>query len=251
MVIFPAIDIKGGKCVRLTKGDFSTVVKVADNYMDTAARFIEAGAEWIHMIDLDGAKLKQPKNADIFLDVARNTPLKVQVGGGIRSLEIAESYIKGGVSRVILGSVAVEQPELVKNAVREFGAQRVAVGIDAKNGMVATNGWLETSKVNFISLAREMGAAGVRYFIFTDIDKDGTLSQPNHAKTKRLQEEVADFGGNVTASGGIKTINNIMTLKKNKIYGAICGKSIYSGTLDLAKAIKKAQDVDVDGKGQG
>jgi phosphoribosylformimino-5-aminoimidazole carboxamide ribotide isomerase len=237
MLIFPAIDIKGGKCVRLTKGDFSTVQKVADSYMDTAVGFAAAGAEWIHMIDLDGAKSAKPKNTDIFLDVAKNTSLKVQVGGGIRTLDTAESYISGGVTRVILGSVAVENPELVKTAV---GAERVVVGIDAKNGLVATNGWLETSNVNYITLAKEMGAAGVRYFIFTDIDKDGTLSQPNHHKTKRLQEEVAVFGGNVVASGGIKTINNIKTLKKNGIYGAICGKSLYSGTLDLAQAVRVA-----------
>ncbi|MCL1903226.1 MAG: 1-(5-phosphoribosyl)-5-[(5-phosphoribosylamino)methylideneamino]imidazole-4-carboxamide isomerase [Oscillospiraceae bacterium] len=239
MIIFPAIDIKNGNCVRLTKGDFSTVEKVADSHMDTARSFVEAGATWIHMIDLDGAKLKKPKNSDIFFEVAKNTSLKVQVGGGIRTLENAELYIKGGVSRVILGSVAVENPELVRAAVKEFGAERVAVGIDAKNGLVATNGWLETSEVNFIALAREMGAAGVRYFIFTDIDKDGTLSRPNHVKTKQLQNEVAAFGGNVIASGGIKTINNIITLKKNNIYGAICGKSLYSGTLDLKKAILK------------
>lgn len=240
MIIFPAIDIKNGKCVRLTKGDFSTAKKVADSYMDTAAEFIRSGAEWIHMIDLDGAKTKKPKNSEIFFDVANNTPLKVQVGGGIRSLETAESYIKGGVSRVILGSVAVENPDLVKTAVKEFGAERIAVGIDAKNGLVAINGWLETSKVNFVTLAHEMGAAGVRYFIFTDIDKDGTLSRPNHRKTKLLQEEAAAFGGKVIASGGIKTINNIITLKKNNIYGAICGKSLYSGTLSLSEAVKKA-----------
>jgi phosphoribosylformimino-5-aminoimidazole carboxamide ribotide isomerase len=238
MLIFPAIDIKNGRCVRLTKGDFSTVEKVADSYMDTAKSFVNAGAEWIHMIDLDGAKSKLPKNTDIYLDVAKNTPLKVQVGGGIRTLETVEMYLSGGVSRVILGSVAVENPDLVKDAVRQFGAQRVAVGIDAKNGLVATNGWLETSGVNFITLALEMCKAGVRYFIFTDIDKDGTLSRPNHGKTKQLQEDVARFGANVTASGGIKTINNIKTLKKNNIYGAIVGKSIYSGTLDLAKAIR-------------
>jgi phosphoribosylformimino-5-aminoimidazole carboxamide ribotide isomerase len=236
--IFPAIDIKDGRCVRLTKGDFSTVEKVADSYIDTARGFADSGAEWIHMIDLDGAKSATPKNRDIFVDVAKNTELKVQVGGGIRTIETASSYIEAGVSRIILGSVAVENPDLVKTAVREFGAERVVVGIDAKNGLVATNGWLETSKVNFIALAHQMGAAGVRYFIFTDIDKDGTLSRPNHAKTKRLQDEVAKFGGKVTASGGIKTINNIITLKKNNIYAAICGKSLYSGTLNLKEAIK-------------
>ncbi|MCL1832046.1 MAG: 1-(5-phosphoribosyl)-5-[(5-phosphoribosylamino)methylideneamino]imidazole-4-carboxamide isomerase [Oscillospiraceae bacterium] len=241
MLIFPAIDIKGGKCVRLTKGDFSTATKVANSYMDTARGFADAGAEWIHMIDLDGAKSATPKNTDIFMDVAKNTSLKVQVGGGIRTLETIESYIGGGVARVILGSVAVENPELVKTAVKAFGAERIVVGIDAKNGLVATNGWLETSNVNFISLAHEMGAAGVRYFIFTDIDKDGTLSRPNHGKTKQLQSEVSGFGGNVIASGGIKTLANIKTLKKNGVYGAICGKSLYSGTLDLAQAVKSSK----------
>ncbi|MCL2754360.1 MAG: 1-(5-phosphoribosyl)-5-[(5-phosphoribosylamino)methylideneamino]imidazole-4-carboxamide isomerase [Oscillospiraceae bacterium] len=242
MIIFPAIDIKNGKCVRLTKGDFSTAEKVADDYMITAKSFALYGAEWIHMIDLDGAKFAKPRNADIFLDVAANTELKVQVGGGIRTLETVESYLSRGIARVILGSVAVQNPGLVKTAVREFGSERVVVGIDAKNGMVATNGWLETSEVNFISLAKQMGQAGVRYFIFTDIDKDGTLSRPNHIKTRQLQTEVAEFGGNVIASGGIKTINNIKTLKKNGVYGAICGKSIYCGTLNLAAAIKLTID---------
>jgi phosphoribosylformimino-5-aminoimidazole carboxamide ribotide isomerase len=243
MLIFPAIDIKNGRCVRLTKGDFSTVEKVADSYMDTANSFAAAGARWIHMIDLDGAKSKAPQNTDIFLDVAKNTPLKVQVGGGIRTLDTAESYLSQGISRVILGSVAVENPSLVKQAVQQLGAERIAVGIDAKNGLVATNGWLETSRVNFIALALEMCAAGVRYFIFTDIDKDGMLTRPNHSKTKRLQEEVARFGANVTASGGIKTINSIKTLKKNNIYAAICGKSLYSGTLSLKEAIRIAEKV--------
>ena len=238
MIIFPAIDIKGGRCVRLTKGDFSTAKKVADSYMDTAMAFAAAGCEWVHMVDLDGAKSAVPKNADIFLDAAKNTPLKVQVGGGIRSLETVERYISGGISRVILGSVAVENPDIVRDAVREFGVERIAVGIDAKNGLVATNGWLQTSKVNYITLGRQMCECGARYFIFTDIDKDGMLSRPNHIKTKRLQEEVAECGGKVIASGGIRTLNNIKTLKKNNIYGAICGKSIYSGTLNLAAAVK-------------
>jgi len=237
MIIFPAIDIKGGKCVRLLRGEFSTASKVADSYMDTARGFAEAGATWIHMIDLDGAKSAAPKNADIFLNVARNTSLKVQVGGGIRTLETAELYLSGGVSRVILGSAAVKNPDLVRAAIREFGADRVAVGIDAKNGFVATDGWLKTSGVGYVALALEMCAAGARYFIFTDIDKDGTLSRPNHGKTKLLQEQVGVYGGSVIASGGIKTLNNIKTLKKNGVYGAICGKSLYSGTLNLKEAI--------------
>lgn len=242
MIIFPAIDIKGGRCVRLLRGEFSTASKVADSYMDTARGFAEAGAKWIHMIDLDGAKNAEPKNSAIFLDVAKNTALKVQVGGGIRSLETAEFYLNGGVSRVILGSAAVKNPEIVKTAVREFGAERVAVGIDAKNGFAATDGWLKTSGVCYVALALEMCGAGVKYFIFTDIDKDGTLSRPNHGKTKLLQREVGARGGSVIASGGIKTLNNIKTLKKNGVYGAICGKSLYSGTLNLSEAIRAARE---------
>ena len=149
-------------------------------------------------------------------------------------------YLNAGISRVIIGSAAVKDPEFVKRAAKEFRG-RIAVGIDAKNGFVATEGWLETSGVNYIDLGIEMCRAGVQYFIFTDIDKDGTLSRPNHFKTKKLQETLAPLGGNVIASGGIKTINNIKTLKKNRIYGAICGKSIYSGSLDLAQAVRLAK----------
>ena len=221
MVILPAIDIKDGNCVRLFKGDYGTVQKVADSYMDTARGFEASGAEWVHMVDLDGAKDATQQNKDIFIDVV-------------------EMYLNAGISRVIIGSAAVKDPEFVKRAAKEFRG-RIAVGIDAKNGFVATEGWLETSGVNYIDLGVEMCRAGVQYFIFTDIDKDGTLSRPNHFKTKKLQETLAPLGGNVIASGGIKTINNIKTLKKNRIYGAICGKSIYSGSLDLAQAVRLAK----------
>lgn len=237
MIILPAIDIKDGKCVRLTKGDYGTVSKVADSYMDTARSFEAAGAKWVHMVDLDGAKDAELSNRDIFVDVAKNTRLKVEVGGGIRTLDAVEMYLKSGISRVIIGSAAVKNPDFVKAAAREYKG-RIAVGIDARNGYVATEGWLETSNVYYIDLALEMCRAGVEYFIFTDIDKDGTLSRPNHFKTKKLNEALAPLGGKVIASGGIKTINNIKTLKKNGIYGAICGKSIYSGSLDLANAIR-------------
>ncbi len=239
MVILPAIDIKDGKCVRLIKGDYATAQKVADSYMETARSFEVCGAEWVHMVDLDGAKDATQKNKDVFIDVAKNTKLKVEVGGGIRSMETIEMYLNAGISRVIIGSAAVKDPELVKRAVKEY-KERIAVGIDAKDGFVMTEGWLESSSVNYIDLGIEMCRAGVEFFIFTDIDKDGTLSRPNHFKTKKLQEVLAPLGGKVIASGGIRTINNIKTLKKNGIYGAICGKSIYSGSLNLEKAIKMA-----------
>lgn len=237
MVILPAIDIKDGNCVRLFKGDYGTVQKVADSYMDTAFGFEKAGAEWIHMVDLDGAKDASQHNKEIFLDVAKNTKLKVEVGGGIRTLDTVEMYLSGGVSRVIIGSAAVKNPQLVKDAVKEYG-ERVAVGIDAKNGFVATEGWLETSDVHFTELAKAMSDIGVKYIIFTDISKDGTLSGVN---AEQLEQINRCCGASIIASGGVHTIDDIIICKKLGLYGTICGKSIYSGTLDLTEAIEKSR----------
>lgn len=234
MEILPAIDIKDGQCVRLFKGDYSTVQKVADSYMDTAKAFETAGAEWIHMVDLDGAKDATQQNKEIFFDVAKNTKLKVEVGGGVRSLDTVEMYLKNGISRVIIGSAAVKNPELVKTAVKEF-KDKIAVGIDAKNGYVATEGWLETSDVYFTILAREMCRMGVEYIIFTDISKDGTLSGVN---AEQLEQINTSCSANIIASGGVRSIEDIKICKGLGLYGAICGKSIYSGSLDLAEAIK-------------
>lgn len=234
MVILPAIDIKDGNCVRLFKGDYNTVQKVAESYMDTALSFEKAGAEWVHMVDLDGAKDASQQNKDIFIDVAKNTKLKVEVGGGIRSLDTVEMYLSQGISRVIIGSAAVKNPELVKLAVKEFG-DKIAVGIDAKNGYVATEGWLETSDVLFTVLAREMSRIGVKYIIFTDISKDGTLSGVN---AEQLEQINTSCSAEIIASGGVHTIEDIKICKQLKLYGTICGKSIYSGSLDLAEAIQ-------------
>ena len=237
MVILPAIDIKDGNCVRLFKGDYNTVQKVAENYMDTARSFETAGAEWIHMVDLDGAKDATQQNRDIFIDVAKNTGLKVEVGGGIRSLKTVEMYLSKGISRVIIGSAAVKDPQLVKDAVREYG-ERIAVGIDAKNGYVATEGWLETSEVYFTDLAKAMADIGVKYIIFTDISKDGTLSGVN---AEQLGQINTSCSANIIASGGVHTIEDIKICKKLSLYGTICGKSLYSGSLDLNEAIRMAK----------
>lgn len=233
MIILPAIDIKDGNCVRLFKGDYGTVEKVAESYMETALNFQSCGAEWIHMVDLDGAKDATQQNKEIFLDVAKNTRLKVEVGGGIRTLDTVEMYLSGGISRVIIGSAAVKNPRLVKAAVKEYGG-RVAVGIDAKNGYVATEGWLETSDVHFTDLAKEMSDIGVEYIIFTDISKDGTLSGVNSVQ---LDEINKCCSANIIASGGVHTIEDIKICNNLGLYGTICGKSIYSGTLDLREAI--------------
>lgn len=238
MIIFPAIDIKDGNCVRLFKGDFGTVEKVAEDPLETARSFERQGAEWIHMVDLDGAKDAVPRNMPIYLDVAKNTSLKVEVGGGIRSLDTMEKYLSGGIARVILGSVAVKDPELVKTAIREFGSERVVVGIDAKNGMVSVEGWLDSSTVHYLDLAKEMERVGVSTIIFTDIAKDGTLEGPNLQQLSMLSKAVSC---NIVASGGISDINDIRRLKELGLYGAICGKSIYKGTLDLAEAVREAR----------
>lgn len=237
MIILPAIDIKDGNCVRLLKGDFSTVEKVAADYMETAKGFEEAGASWIHMVDLDGAKEGRPVNSQIYKNVANKTSLKVEVGGGIRNIDTIDQYLSMGISRVIIGSAALKNPELVKEAILNFGSEKIAVGIDSKNGMVAAEGWLESSNVNYIQLAKEMIKIGVKYFIVTDISKDGTLSGVNTLQLKELSEAVGD-ACNIIASGGVHTIEDIIACKKLGLYGTICGKSIYKGTLDLREAVR-------------
>lgn len=237
MIILPAIDIKDGNCVRLFKGDFSTVEKVAGDYLETAKSFENAGASWIHMVDLDGAKEGRPVNTKIYTDVAEKTGLKVELGGGIRSLETIQEYLNMGITRVILGSVALKNPKLVSDAVEKFGSEKIVVGIDAVKGMVATEGWLETSNVNYIELADKMISVGVKYFIFTDISKDGTLSGVNTEQLKALADATKGRA-DIVASGGVHTMADIIACKEMGLYGTICGKSIYKGTLNLREAIE-------------
>ncbi|HCC35763.1 MAG TPA: 1-(5-phosphoribosyl)-5-[(5-phosphoribosylamino)methylideneamino]imidazole-4-carboxamide isomerase [Ruminococcaceae bacterium] len=237
MVILPAIDIKDGDCVRLYKGAFDTVERVAEDYMETARGFEAAGAEWLHMVDLDGALYGEPRNKEIFIETAAGTALRVEVGGGIRDMKTAEEYLSAGIARVILGSAAVNSPEFVKEALKEYGG-RVAIGIDAKDEMVMAQGWISDSKIHYIELAKRMRELGAEYIIYTDISKDGTLAGPNTAQLEALSGAV---DCDIIASGGIKEIGDIKALKALGVYGAICGKSIYKGTLDLKKAIETAE----------
>jgi phosphoribosylformimino-5-aminoimidazole carboxamide ribotide isomerase len=236
MIIFPAIDIQNRRCVRLVKGDFATAHQVAEDPLETACAFRDAGAAWIHMVDLDGAKNGRRENADIFTEVAVKSGLKVEVGGGIRDMAALDAYFSAGVERCILGSAALKNPALVREAVAAYGS-RIAVGIDAVNGMVATEGWLDVSQVSYIELARRMEDAGVQHIIFTDISRDGTLSGPNLEQLTALDEAVSC---NVVASGGIRSLSDITALRERRLYGAICGKSLYSGTLSLPEAIAEA-----------
>lgn len=237
MIILPAIDIKDGNCVRLFKGDFGTVEKVAESPFETAAAFEAAGAEYLHMVDLDGAKDAKMVNRDLFVELARQTTLKIELGGGIRTMEAVSYYAEHGIERIILGSVAVKNPAFVREAVRAYG-DRIVVGIDAKDGMVATEGWLDTSDVHYLELAKAMEAVGVGHIVFTDIAKDGTLSGPNLEQLRQINDAVSC---NIVASGGIHTIEDIKALKQIGVWGTICGKSLYKGTLNLKEAIQVAQ----------
>ncbi|HZJ78041.1 MAG TPA: 1-(5-phosphoribosyl)-5-[(5-phosphoribosylamino)methylideneamino]imidazole-4-carboxamide isomerase [Clostridia bacterium] len=239
MIILPAIDIKNGECVRLYKGEMDTAQKVADDYMETAKAFKSANAEWIHMVDLDGAINGKRVNSEIFIDVAKNSGLKVQLGGGIRKIEDIEYYINNGISRVVLGSAAIKNPELVKVAVEKFG-KKIAVGIDAKGNKAAADGWVKVSSIDYIELAKKMESFGVKYIIYTDINRDGMLSGPNFENLEIINEAV---DCNIIASGGIANIDDIIDLNKLDLYGTICGRSIYSGSLNLAEAIKESNHI--------
>ena len=212
MIIFPAIDIMDGKPVRLLRGDFDTAEQVAEDVLSTAKQFARVGCTWVHMVDLDGSLQKKPVNTDPILQVVEHTPLKVEVGGGIRTMEDIAFYLDRGVDRVILGSVALKNPELVQQAVDAYG-DKIAVGIDAKQGMVATEGWTEDSQMDFIDLAKAMEKMGVATIIYTDIGRDGTLSGPDVQGLDRLNKAVSC---NVIASGGVTTITDILVMKDKK-----------------------------------
>lgn len=239
MIILPAIDIKDRTPVRLYQGAFETVHQVAADALETAKQFEAAGAEWIHMVDLDGACEGHPVNTDIFLAVAKETGLKVELGGGIRTMDDIAAYLDGGISRVILGSVALHEPDLVREAAARYG-EAIAVGIDARDERVRGGGWLEDSDVHFVDLARAMAEAGVQTIIYTDIAKDGTLSGPTLADYEQLIAACPSV--HIIASGGIRDIANIADLKAAGLYGAICGKSLYEGTLSLEEALALAKE---------
>lgn len=238
MIILPAIDIKDGNCVRLVKGDFATVHRVAEDPLETAMTFRKSGAVWLHMVDLDGALQGERVNAAVFTNIATESGLMLELGGGIRDMTAVDYYLSHGVQRVILGSAALTTPQLVDDAVHNFG-DRIAVGIDAKNRMVATRGWLDASEVDFIEMAKRMEDKGVKYIIFTDISRDGTLSGPSIDQLSELQNAV---DCKIIASGGIGQLSDINSLAKADLYGAICGKALYAGTLSLTQAIMAGGD---------
>ena len=240
MLIIPAIDIRDGKCVRLFKGDFAKETVFSDRPEEMAQKWQNAGARFLHLVDLDGALAKKPMNLDTVERILHSVELPVELGGGIRSLEHIETALSLGVHRVILGSVAVQEPELVKEACQRY-KERIVVGIDAKDGIVAVDGWGVSGDVEAGELARRMVKAGVRTIIYTDISRDGTLAGVNAEATVALAKE---SGASVIASGGVSSLADICrlkTLEAEGVCGVIVGKSIYTGALDLAKAIEIAE----------
>ena len=236
MRVIPAIDLKDGQCVRLQKGDYGTAHKVAENPVETAQRFLDAGADLVHMVDLDAAKDGSHANYGVVEQVIRETGATVELGGGIRSMQDVETVLALGVSRVIIGSAAVRDPEFVAEAVKKYG-DKIVVGIDAKSETVRTDGWLGDSGENYIAFAERMESIGVRHIIFTDIDKDGMLAGRILTSWRRC----ASVSCEIIASGGVSTLEDIAGLKKLGIDGAIAGKAVYTGTLDLVKAIEQAK----------
>ena len=228
MIILPAIDIIDGKPVRLYQGDYSKKEIVAEDILETAKSFQDAGAEYIHLVDLDGAKKGELVNGDVIIKVAQTLDIPVEIGGGIRN----------GVSRVILGTSAMEDEELLTKAINAFG-DKIAVGIDCKDGYAYGRGWLESSQLYYIDFAKRLEKLGVKNVIVTDISKDGTLEGPNVEMLQKLSEEV-DM--DITASGGIRDLENIKALNDLNLYGAITGKAIYAKTLSLEEAISLSKE---------
>lgn len=234
MIILPAIDMIDGSPVRLYQGDYSKKEKVADSVIDTARSFEKSGCEYIHMVDLDGAKTGKKENAKWIVETAKNVRVPIEVGGGIRTMEDIEYYLENGVSRVILGTSAIKDPELLKEALNKYG-EKIAVGMDCKNGYAMSEGWLQSSQLYYIDFAKHLEEIGVKNIIFTDISKDGTLQGPN---IEMLKELIHAVNIDITASGGIKDISHIRQLSALHLYGAITGKAIYAGTMDLNEAIR-------------
>lgn len=233
MIILPAIDLKEGKVVRLYKGDFDTVHQVADDPVVTAKAFWDAGARYIHMVDLDGAKSGTRRNSAIVRAVAQ-VGLRVELGGGIRSMDDLQAVFELGVYRAVIGSAAVSDPDFVREAVARYGTSRIAVGIDTQNGKVKTAGWLQDSGLDYLEFAKQISAIGVKKIIFTDIDTDGTLGGPAFDRLELLQKAV---DCDIIASGGISQNDDIVRLNKMGVFGVIVGKAYYAGTIDLAQAV--------------
>ena len=237
MLIFPAIDLYGGKAVRLYKGDYQQMTVYSDDPTSVARDFEKKGAKWVHLVDLEGAKNGTTPNLGVVSKIANETSLFCEIGGGIRNMETVEKYFSAGVSRVILGTAAVTDEDFLRAAVTKFG-EKIAVGVDIKDSMVAIKGWIEKSEYDAFEFCEKMQNIGVRTIICTDISKDGAMKGANHALYRELSEK---FNMQIVASGGVSSMEDVQKLAALNIYGAIIGKAYYMGAIDLEAAINEAR----------
>jgi phosphoribosylformimino-5-aminoimidazole carboxamide ribotide isomerase len=244
LVIIPAIDIKDGKCVRLAQGDFDRVTTYADNPVDMALTWKQKGAELIHIVDLDGSVAGLPRNANIILNIAREIDVPIQVGGGIRDMETIKFYLENGVASVILGTTALQNENIVREACKTFPG-RITLGIDALEGKVAIRGWTQKTEQNAVDLARRYEDYNVRAIVYTDIKRDGMGTGVNIEATKELAKAV---GIPVIASGGVAAladIKNLLSIKDCEFFGVIIGRALYNGAVSLEEAIKESKSFSV------
>ena len=234
MFIFPAIDLYDGKAVRLLKGDYDKMTVYSDNPAEFAADFERSGAKHLHLVDLEGAKSGDTPNLETIRNIVEKTTLFTEVGGGIRSIEVIEKYINAGVGRCILGTAAVENREFLKEAVKRYG-DKIAVGVDIKDGFVATRGWTEKTELECFMFCENLQKLGVKYLICTDISKDGAMKGTNHALYRELSEK---FSMNITASGGVSSMDDVKRLNSLGIYGCIIGKAYYTGAISIREAVE-------------
>ena len=237
MLLFPAIDMFDHKAVRLFKGDYQQMTVYSKDPLSVAKRFEDSGAKWVHLVDLQGAKDGTTPHADLVAGITKETGLQVEIGGGIRSEETILRYLDCGVSRVILGTAALGDPDFLQRVVATYGSS-IAVGVDSRDGMVATHGWTQTSTVPAEEFCRSLDEIGVSTIIATDISKDGAMQGPNLDLYSQLKKS---FSGNITASGGVSSLKDLTALNELDLYGAILGKAYYTGAVDLEEAVKKVQ----------
>lgn len=237
MIILPAIDLLGRKAVRLLKGDYNQVTVYSDSPLEVAEKFKSLGATHIHMVDLDGAKYGTAPNMDIVAEVAEKTGLFIEIGGGIRSMETVKKYIDAGIYRVILGTAAICDEDFLKEAINAYG-EKIAVGADVKDGKIAVKGWLEQSDVTLDEFFLKMQDLGVKNIICTDISRDGAMRGTNLELYRELSEK---YSLDITASGGVSSIEDVKRLREMNLYGAIIGKAYYTGAVDLKEAIEVAR----------
>ncbi len=235
MIIFPAIDILDGQCVRLIQGDYNREKVYSNSPIDMAKQWEDKGAEFIHIVDLNGAKTGESINKAVIIEIANTVSIPIQVGGGIRSIDTIEAYLKNGVNRVIIGTAAINDQAFLQESVKRFGEQ-IVVSIDAKNGFVATDGWTDTSDVSALELIKKLEEVGVKTIVYTDIAKDGMLQGPNLTEQQTINEATKM---DVIASGGVTTKEDIANLQNLNMYGAIIGKALYDGKLEFESLMEE------------